>query len=99
MAAKKTRNPNFMLTDDHRVKIKNSNILKCLIEHVTEGRDMSSTQVTAGIALLRKVMPDLASIEHSGEVAQSYVARIPLPNETTEEWERTNSKANGKTLQ
>ena len=28
---------------------------------------MSQTQVHAGIALLKKVMPDLAAIEHSGE--------------------------------
>jgi hypothetical protein len=29
---------------------------------------MSATQVSAGIALLKKVMPDLASIEHSGSL-------------------------------
>ena len=44
-----------------RVKIQNSNILNALIEHVTGEREMSSTQVTAGLGLLRKVMPDLSS--------------------------------------
>ena len=28
---------------------------------------MSGTQVTAAIALLKKVMPDLAAVQHSGE--------------------------------
>ena len=52
---------------EHRVKIQNSNILKVLLEHVEGKREMSATQVTAGIALLKKVMPDLQSIEHSGD--------------------------------
>lgn len=66
--AKRGRKPGFVMTDEHRLKIANSNILKCLIEHVTTGREMTQTQVTAGIALLRKVMPDLASVEHSGQI-------------------------------
>lgn len=59
----------------HRVKIKNSNILNALVEHVEGKREMSSTQVTAGIALLKKVMPDLANIQHSGD-AQNPVSMI-----------------------
>ena len=55
------------MTDEHRAKIANSNILNALIEHVEGRREMSSSQVTAGIALLRKVMPDLAATEHTGE--------------------------------
>lgn len=55
------------MSDAHRVKIQNSNILNALIEHVDGKRDMSSSQVTAGIALLKKVLPDLQSIEHSGQ--------------------------------
>lgn len=50
----------------HRVKIQNSNILKALMDHVDGKRDMNATQVTAGIALLKKVLPDLQSIELSG---------------------------------
>lgn len=46
----------------HRVKIQNSNILNALIEHVKGQREMSATQVTAGLGLLRKVLPDLASV-------------------------------------
>ncbi len=63
------RQPGFRMGNEHRVKIQNSNILNALIEHVEGVRDMSATQVSAGIALLRKVMPDLASttIEGTGE--------------------------------
>lgn len=59
----------FRMSNEHRLKIKNSNILNVLIEHVQGGREMSSTQVTAGIALLKKVMPDLANVQHSGDSA------------------------------
>jgi hypothetical protein len=38
-----------------------------LIDHVEGRRDLSQTQVTAAIALLKKVLPDLAAVEHSGE--------------------------------
>jgi hypothetical protein len=54
------------MSDEHRVKIQNSNILNALIQHVEGNREMSSTQVTAGVALLKKVLPDLASVEVSG---------------------------------
>lgn len=55
------------MSDEHRVKIKNSNILNALIEHVVGEREMSATQVSAGLGLLRKVMPDLASTTISGD--------------------------------
>lgn len=55
------------MTDEHRGKIKNSNILNALIEHVEGAREMSATQVSAGLGLLRKVMPDLASTTITGE--------------------------------
>ena len=57
------RKPGFRMSEEHRVKIQNSNILNALIEHVEGQRDMTSTQVSAGIALLKKVMPDLAQTD------------------------------------
>jgi hypothetical protein len=62
------RKPGFQMSEEHRVKIRNSNILNALIEHVEGKRDMSSTQVTAGLGLLRKCLPDLSSVEHSGTI-------------------------------
>lgn len=65
------RPPGFRLTNEHRAKISNSNILNALIEHVEGAREMTATQVSAGIALLKKVMPDLAAqadMEDNGEL-------------------------------
>lgn len=39
-----------------------------LLKHVTGEIEMTATQVAAGLGLLRKVVPDLAAIEHSGDV-------------------------------
>jgi hypothetical protein len=64
MAARK--GPGYSMSNEHRDKIANSNILRALIEHAEGAREMSSSQVTAGLGLLKKVMPDLASTEHSG---------------------------------
>jgi hypothetical protein len=60
------RTAGFQMSHEHRVKIQNSNILNALIEHTCGEREMSSTQVTAGIALLRKVLPDLATTTIEG---------------------------------
>ena len=65
--AQRGRRPGFVMSPEHRAKIQSSNILNALIEHVEGGREMSSTQVTAGIALLKKVLPDLQSVEHKGD--------------------------------
>lgn len=61
------RKPGFQMSNEHRGKIQNSNILKALIEHVEGTRDMSATQVSAGLGLLRKVLPDLAATADVGE--------------------------------
>lgn len=61
------RKAGFRMSDEHRVKIQNSNILNALLEHVEGTREMSGTQVTAGIALLRKVLPDLQTTQHIGD--------------------------------
>ena len=36
------------MSEEHRVKIQNSNILNCLVAHVQGNREMSSIQVSAG---------------------------------------------------
>jgi len=61
------RAPGFRMSEEHRVKIKNSNILNALIEHAEGKREMSSTQVTAAMGLLKKVMPDLQAVQHTGD--------------------------------
>ena len=61
------RKPGFRMPEEHRVKIQNSNILNALIEHVQGEREMSATQVSAGLGLLRKVLPDMAAVAVSGD--------------------------------
>src|SRR6185312_5730789 len=61
------RKPGFVMSHEHRVKIQNSNVLNALIEHVEGVREMSASQVTAGLGLLRKVLPDLAAAADAGE--------------------------------
>ena len=51
----------------HRDKIKNSNILNALIKHVEGKQEMSSSQVTAGLGLLKKIMPDMTENMVKGE--------------------------------
>ncbi len=69
--ATRGRTPGFRMSNEHRVKIQNSNILNALIEHIEGKREMSATQVSAGLGLLRKVLPDLqasADIDGDGEL-------------------------------
>ena len=65
--ATRGRQPGFVMSHEHRVKIQNSNILNALIEHAEGKREMSSTQVTAGLGLLKKAMPDLAALTIGGD--------------------------------
>ena len=67
MPATRGRKPGFRMSEEHRVKIQHSNILNALIEHVEGRREMSASQVSAGLGLLKKVLPDLSSTELTGE--------------------------------
>lgn len=53
---------------EHRAKIANSKILNRLIAHAEGVEEMRQSEVTAALALLKKIMPDLSAqtIEHSG---------------------------------
>lgn len=61
------RKPGFRMTEEHRAKIRNSNILNALVEHVEGRREMAPSQVTAGLGLLKKVLPDLTHTEHAND--------------------------------
>jgi hypothetical protein len=77
------------LNPDHdartRAKIQTSQLLNRLQAFVNSKVELSPAQVTAALGLLRKTMPDLAAIEHSGEVKQVFAVSPELP--TMEEWE------------
>lgn len=49
---------------EHRTKIANSQILNRLIAHVEGDLELSQTQVSAGLGLLKKVMADMTHNEN-----------------------------------
>ena len=70
--------------DETRAKIQTSQLVNRLTDHVLGKVDMSPSQVTAGLGLLKKTLPDLASVEHSGEIVTHHdVSDRPL---TEDEW-------------
>lgn len=65
--ATRGRTAGFRMSEEHRVKIQNSNILSALIGHALGEREMSPTQVQAATTLLKKVLPDLSAVTLSGD--------------------------------
>ena len=51
-----------------RAKINGSKLTQALLDHVVNGKEMSSTQVQAAMGLLRKVLPDLNSVEVQAQI-------------------------------
>lgn len=59
---------NKLHQEDVRLKIKTSQLLNVLQKHALEGtKDFDATRMKAIEILLRKSLPDLQSIEHTGE--------------------------------
>ena len=71
------------LKTQHRDAIKTSMIRKRLEDHIVGKVELSASQVTAALGLLRKTIPDLKAIEHSGEVEHRRVNEL-----TNDELER-----------
>ena len=71
--------------DKTREKIQTSQILNRLTNHVLGKVEMSASQVTAALGLIRKTLPDLQAIELKAEVEQiqRVVSSEPL---TINEW-------------
>lgn len=53
--------------DFTRQKIQTSQLVNRLMGHVDGKVELSSTQVTAALGLLKKSLPDLANVQHSGD--------------------------------
>jgi len=59
--ATRTRRPNH---DAKTIeKIRSSQLVNALINHALGKNDMQSTQVTAALGLIKKIMPDLAAVQ------------------------------------
>lgn len=88
MAARKNKiHPDPEWVERTRNSIETGMLIKSLTEHVKGIREMTATQVSAGLGLLRKTMPDLAATEQKTEVNVNYVARIPQAQPALIEWQ------------
>lgn len=76
---------NALHSERVRERIRTAMLLNRLTGFVLGRIEMSAHQVSAALGLLRKTVPDLAAIEHSGEVKlQRDVSANPL---TPEAWD------------
>jgi hypothetical protein len=58
--------------DETRARIKTSQLINRLHDHIFNGVEMSKSQVTAVNILLKKTLPDLTATELSGGLALSH---------------------------
>lgn len=74
--------------DEVRTKIQTSQLLNRLNDFVNGKVELTPHQVTAALGLIRKTLPDLAAMEHSGEVGQPshIVSAEPL---SEAQWQQT----------
>ena len=72
--------------ENTRLKIQAGNIITRLQGLIDGTIEMPPHAVTAAVALLRKVLPDMASVEHSGEVSTTNVVRAPAIAAGSADW-------------
>ena len=89
------RTRKIQIGDEWRTKIQVSMLVNRLQDCAQGKVELSSTQVKAIEILMRKVAPDLQSVEHSGEVQHSYVAELPQVSPSVDEWSKQLTHLNG----
>ena len=72
--------------ENTRLKIQAAKLINGLQAHFDGERELSATQINAAKILLDRSLPVLQSVEHSGEVSTSYVARIPEVIKKLDDW-------------
>lgn len=72
--------------ENTRDKIQCGNIINRLQKLVFGEIDMPPHAVSAALGLLRKKLPDMASVEHSGEISTTNVIRAPAVVDDTQDW-------------
>ena len=67
-----------------RERIRSGMIIEKLESHVLAGEEMSSSQVTAALGLLKKRIPDLSAVEMGGELTvKGLAAELASLNESS----------------
>jgi len=77
--------------DETRAKIKTSQLINRLSDHVLGTVDLKPTQVAAALGLLRKTIPDLSQAENKTEIVHRYVARLPNKAADPTTWQKQNA--------
>ena len=78
----------FTMGNHHRDKIAKSNIVRRFIDAAEGKLTVSSVEAQLLIAGVKKIVPDLAAVEHSGDVQTSYVVRMPSAVADLDEWRK-----------
>lgn len=74
--------------EDTRLRIKVGNIINRLQKCIDGTVTLTSEQIRCAQILLAKALPDLTSVEHSGEVQKTYVVRMPGNPADLTEWHK-----------
>lgn len=93
MAARKNPYPDPNTIERIRATVKTGQLVKRLTDFVNGQIELAPAQVTAALGLLKKTLPDLTSVEHSGEVEHSYAARLPTASKTMDEWQDSHANS------
>lgn len=72
--------------ENTRAKIKVGNIITRLQKLIAGEIEMAPHAVTAALGLLKKTLPDMTSVEHSGEIATTNVIRAPAVSPDIDDW-------------
>jgi len=75
------------LSENTRLRIKTTMIVKRLQKHIVAKPEiedgivinkdlMTQSQVTAALGLIKKTLPDLSAVEHSGEIATNNASEL-----------------------
>ena len=81
--------------ENTRAKIQVALIIQRLEQHLNGKIELTNTQVSCAKILLAKVLPDLQSVEHSGEVTTRYVTALPETDSSVEAWQASKN-GNGR---
>lgn len=98
MAARKRR---IQVSDEWREKIAAGTTAGVLMKRLTDNSlgkldtPMTASQIRSAEIVLSKIVPNLSSVDHSGEVNHNHVARVPEAQPDIETWQHKH--ANGAT--
>ncbi len=63
-------------------------LINRLQDHVKGDVELTPTQVSAALGLLKKTAPDLSAVQHEGEINHNYVAQIPGLSPDMDTWQK-----------